>query len=238
MRIRDFLGISQRRQAQLTRVMEVSLVGMLFIGLFVNSPGIVVNAGVGILVTQLVPALERDYGIPMDPALVLWITAAVFLHALGTIPLPADWVDAVGSVEAGQTRASLYKSSGWWDHMTHALSSSVVAAAGYSTVRALDEHDDGIVIPPRFVFVFIVLFVLAFGVLWEVLEFAIGGAAELFGTGSVLTQYGVEDTLLDLVYNSLGAVVVGVWGTAYLTDVVGAIETRLETGSWDGEERS
>jgi hypothetical protein len=238
MRVRDHLGISQRRQAQLTRVMEASLVGMLFIGLFVNSPGIVVNAGVGILVTQLVPALERDYGIPMDPALVLWITAAVFLHALGTVPLPADWVDAVGSVEAGQDRASLYKSSGWWDHMTHALSSSVVAAAGYATVRALDEHDDGIVIPPRFTFVFVVLFVLAFGVLWEVLEFAIGGGAELLGTGSVLTQYGVEDTLLDLFYNSLGAVVVGVWGTAYLTDVVGAIERRLDSGSWDEGEES
>jgi len=236
MRIRDRLGISERRQVQLTRLMEVSLVGILFIGLFVNSPGIVVNAGVGILVTQLVPALERDYGIPMDPGLVLWITAAVFLHALGTVPLPADLVAPVGDVAPGQQRASLYRSGYWWDHMTHALSSSVVAAAGYATVRALDEHDQGIVIPPRFMFVVIVLFVLAFGVFWEVVEFAIGGAAETFGTGSVLTQYGVEDTLYDLFYNTLGAVVVGIWGTAYLTDVVGAIERRLETGDWSGEE--
>jgi hypothetical protein len=29
--------------------------------------------------------LERDYAIPMDPALVLWLTTAVFLHALGTL---------------------------------------------------------------------------------------------------------------------------------------------------------
>lgn len=236
MRVRDWIGVSERRQKQLTHVMEVSLIGILMIGLYVNSVGIVVNAGVGILVTQLVPVLERDYNIPMDPSLVLWITAAVFLHAFGTVPLPADWIEPVGTVDPGQSSASLYNSGGGWDHLTHALSSSLVAAAGYSTVRALDEHSDGIVIPGRFMFVFIVLFVLAFGVFWEVVEFAIGGAAELAGSGSVLTQYGAADTLLDLVYNTLGAIVVAIWGTAYLTDVVSAIGERLEDGSWGGDE--
>ncbi len=238
MRLRDRIGVSERHQKQITRVMEVSLVGIVFIGLFVGSVGIVVNAAVGILVTQLVPVLERDYDIPMDPGLVLWITAAVFLHAFGTVPLPAEFIEPFGAVEPGQDRGSLYNSGYWWDHMTHALSSSLVAAAGYATVRALDQHSDGIVIPGRFMFVFIVLFVLAFGVFWEVVEFAIGGAAELAGSGSVLTQYGAEDTLLDLVYNTLGAVVVAIWGTAYLTDVVGAIEERMETGSWAEDDRA
>jgi len=45
----------------------------------------------------------------------------------------------------------------------------------------------------------------------------------------VLTQYGLEDTMLDFVFNSIGAIVVALWGGAYLTDVSGAIRERLES---------
>jgi len=213
-RIRDRLGISAERQRQAAWVMEVGLLMILTIGLYIGETGIVVNAGVGLAVTQIVPVLKRDYGVPMDPALVLWITTAVFLHSLGTIPILG--------------LNSFYNDIWWWDHMTHALSSSVVAGAGYATVRAIDAHADDVSLPPRFVFVFILAFVMAFGVLWEVLEFAIAEVAAVLGTGTVLTQYGLEDTLWDLVYDTLGALVVALWGTAYLLDVSGYIERRLE----------
>ncbi|NIS31206.1 MAG: hypothetical protein GWN07_12815, partial [Actinobacteria bacterium] len=87
----------------------------------------------------------------------------------------------------------------WWDHLTHALSSSVVAGVGYATARAFDQHSDQIHLPPRFMFVFILAFVVAFGVLWEVVEFGLGGASAMLGSGTVLTQYGLGDTMLDLV---------------------------------------
>jgi hypothetical protein len=226
-RVRDLLGLSERRQRQASQLMQTSLVGVFFIGLYLGEIGIVVNAALGIGVTQLVPVLERDYGIPMDPGLVLWISAAVFLHAFGTLPLPAEYVELVGDVPAGQDRTSLYKSGGWWDHLTHALSSSLIAAVGYSTVRALDEHDPNVDIPSRLMFVFILMFVLAFGVFWEVMEFVVGAIADLTGV-RVLTQYGLEDTMKDMIFNTIGGLFVAVWGTAYLTDVVGAIQDRLE----------
>jgi hypothetical protein len=75
--------------------------------------------------------------------------------------------------------------------------------------------------------VFVVQFVIAFGVLWEVLEFAIGGVSSVLGSGAILTQYGIEDTMVDLLFDIAGAIVVGVWGTAHLTDVVGALQERL-----------
>ena len=214
MRIRDVLGVSERNQKRATRMMELSLVGMLFIGLDRLNLGIVVNATVGLAVVQLPAILERDYQIPMDPALTLWITSAVFLHALGTVGVPGS-------------RYSFYETLWWWDHLTHALSASVVAAAGYATVRALDRHNDGIDLPPRFTFVFVLLITVAFGVFWEVLEFAIQEVATLAGSTSVLTQYGLGDTMLDLVFDVIGGVIVATWGTVYLTDVVGAITARL-----------
>ena len=115
-----------------------------------------------------------------------------------------------------------------WDHLTHTLSSSIVAAAGYTTARAFDEHSEMVRLPPQFTFAFILVVTLAFGVFWEVIEFAIGEIAALTGDGAVLTQYGLRDTMLDLVFDTVGAVVVAVWGTAHLTDVVGAVVDRLE----------
>ena len=218
MRIRTRLGISTTRQRQAAWLMEVGLVCILLAGAYLGAVGVVVNAGIGLVVTQLPPLLERDHDIPMDPALVLWITAAVFLHALGTVP----WTDGA---------ASFYRTVAWWDHLTHALSSSVVAAAGYATVRALDAHSEDIYFPPKFVFAFILLFVLAFGVLWEVIEFGIGGLTATLGSGSVLTQYGLEDTMLDLVFDTVGGIVVAVWGTAYLTDLSEALRERFEAAS-------
>jgi hypothetical protein len=216
MSLRERIGLSDRRQRQLTRVLEVGLVGMLIIGFVRGNTGIIVNTLVALLVARLPGILKRDFGIPMDPGLTLWITSAVFLHALGTINLPGSLLTP-------------YQSLWWYDHLTHALSASVVAAVGYATVRALDIHSDALYLPPRFMVVFIFLFVLAFGVLWEVIEFSIGEISAVLGFGSVLTQYGLSDTMLDLIFDMAGAAVVAIWGGTRLRGVVGALVTRLDT---------
>ena len=220
MRLRDRLGVTPATQRRLTRAMQVVLVGLIAIGLDRGSVGIVANGVIALAVTYLPAVLERDYQIPMDTGLTLWITTAVFLHALGTVGIPGS-------------ELSFYQSVWWWDHLTHTLSSSVVAAAGYATVRAIDLHSEEVYLPWQFTFVFVLLFVVAFGVLWEVIEFAVGGVATLLGSGSILTQYGLEDTLLDLVFDTIGGLVVAVWGTAYLGDVIGALTRRLDGRTHD-----
>ncbi|MEZ3115385.1 hypothetical protein RYH80_05565 [Halobaculum sp. MBLA0147] len=215
MRVRDRLGVSPRRQRQLSRAMQLALVGIVFIGLDRRSLGIVVNAGVALAVTYVPAILERDYEVPMDAGLTLWITAAVFLHAFGVVGIPG-------------TEGSFYRDLWWWDHLTHALSSSVVAGVGYTVVRGIDEHTESISLPPRFTFVFVVVFVAAFGVFWEVIEFALGGLSSLTGSGQVLTQYGLGDTMLDLLFDLVGGVAVGLYGTAHLTDLSGEVAARLD----------
>ena len=218
MRVRDRLRISTATQQQLSRALSLALIGLLAVGIERGNVGIIVNSAVAILVTQLPALLERDYGIALDPALTLWITSAAFFHALGTVGLP-------GAEE------NFYVTIWWWDHFTHALSSSVVAAVGYTTVRALDEHTDEISIPSRFMFVFLLLFVMAFGVFWEVIEFSITLAASATGNDTILTQFGLTDTMLDLVFDAIGAIIVAVWGTAHLTGVVSHVETFLDRQS-------
>jgi uncharacterized membrane protein YjjP (DUF1212 family) len=216
MNVRDRFGLGERRQRQLTRAMEVALVGMLGIGFVSTDTGVIVNAAIALAVARLPGILERDFGIPMDAGLTLWITSAVFLHVIGSVGIPG-------------TSFTPYQSLWWYDHLTHGLSASVVAAAGYATVRALDVHSSTLYFPPEFTVVFIFLFVLAFGVLWEVIEFTIGSLSAVLGIGSVLTQYGLEDTMLDLIFDTAGAAIVAIWGGARLSGVVRALATRLDT---------
>ncbi len=209
MKVRDQLGISPRRQRQLTRAMELSLVGIFFVGLYRGNLGIMINSAMAFAIMHIPAIIERDYQIPMDAGLTLWITTAVFLHAVGTL--------------------GPYQNVWWWDHVTHVLSASLVAAVGYATVRALDDHYADVYLPPRFMFVFILMFVVAFGVIWEVIEFAVSGLSSVFGGRAVLTQYGLEDTMLDLMFDTVGGLVTAIWGTAYLSDVAGAISARLDS---------
>lgn len=200
----------------LFRGMQLLLWAILLVGVYERNPGIIVNSGVALAISFLPAYLEQNYDITMGSGMVLWITGAVFLHAAGTLgPYKAPPVTLFG-LKIG------------WDSMTHALSSSVVAGVGYATVRALDEHDDDIRLPPRFMFLFILLFIMAFGVLWELLEFVIGEIAAMAGTTTVLTQYGLGDSVKDLVFNTGGAVVFALLGTEYVQHIIDDFHTRLQ----------
>jgi hypothetical protein len=116
----------------------------------------------------------------------------------------------------------------WWDHLTHTLSATVVAGVGYATARAFDEHSDAVYLPQPFLGLYVLLFTLALGVFWEVLEFGARAAAAALGTRPVLFQYGLEDTLLDLVFDTAGAALVALFGSGRLRPVVDSLAARLE----------
>lgn len=207
--------ISSGQELLLVGAMQIALVGFLFVGLWTLNVGVLVNTLFALGVTFLPGVFEHDYSVPLDAGLVVWITGAVFLHAWGTVGLPG-----VGS---------FYANLPWWDHLTHTLSATLVAAVGYSVARALDEHTESIYLPDRFMFVFILLFVLAAGVFWEVVEFLIGLAATATGADAVLTQYGLRDSMMDLLFNTMGGVVVALWGSSQLSTVVDHLVARLDS---------
>jgi hypothetical protein len=127
---------------------------------------------------------------------------------------------------------AFYDNVARWDNLTHTLSASVIAAAGYVLIRAIDIHTEEIYIPPRVMFILILLFVLATGVLWEILEFLTDELTAEFGYKAVLAQHGINDTMRDLSFNLLGAVFTATWGTAYLSDISYRLADRFgETSS-------
>jgi hypothetical protein len=203
------ISFTDGQKIQISRWLQGSLFGFMAVGFIEGNFGILVNSLVGFLITFLPELLDREHGIVMSPLLTLWITSAVFFHALGTF--------------------GPYRSTWYWDHVAHTLSSSVVAAVGYSTLRAMDMHIEDVEIPSKFMFLFILAFVMAFGVLWEVIEFGIGLSSEILGAGRFLTQYGLEDTMMDLVFDLIGGIIVALFGTAYLTDFSDSLRGRIES---------
>ncbi|WP_435094177.1 hypothetical protein [Halorubrum sp. N11] len=198
---------SLRTQRRLTRGMQILLAAIVVYGAAFGQPKAITNGGLGLFVTFVPALLERNYNIPLDPWLGVWITTAVFLHTLGS--------------------AWFYAQIVWWDHLTHALSASLIAGAGYTTLRAVDLHSDMIRIPSRFAFVFILVVVLAFGVVWELFEFALDIVADETGVSMPLAQHGLDDTVLDLMYNSFGALLVALFGQAHLTGVAERVREAL-----------
>ncbi len=192
---------------RLARVLQFAIASIVVVGLITRNVGVLVNAVFALGVTFLPGVLERDYRISLDPVLTLWITAAVFLHAIGMV--------------------GLYDTVWWWDHLTHTLSAMLVASVGYATARAFDQHSDAVSFPPRFMFVYVLLFTLAFGVVWEVLEFAVRGFATIVGIEPVLIQYGLEDTIIDLIFDATGALLVALFGTSALSGTIDTLVARL-----------
>jgi hypothetical protein len=188
--------------------LQFAIVVTLAFGLLSRNVSIVVNSVFALAVTYLPAVLSRDWGIRLSPGLTLWITLAVTLHAVGML--------------------GLYREVWWYDHLTHTLSASIVAAVGYATASAVDRYTDAVYFPPRFMFVYVVVFTLAVGVFWEVLEFFARLAAERFGFDAVLIQYGLEDTIVDLLFDTVGAILVALFGTETLSNVVANLHERFE----------
>ncbi len=198
------LSVIRQRPQIATRGMQLVLAGLTSYGLVIGAPKMITNAGLGLTVTFIPAALRSNSRVVLTPGLTVWITAAVCLHALGS--------------------AGLYFQVGWWDHLTHVLSATVVAAAGYVTFRAIDLYDNQITLPRRAISVYIVVFVLACGVLWEVFEFGLDIIAAHTLLTMPLSQTGLTDTIWDLTFNTVGAVVVAIWGEVYLGTVLDRLQ--------------
>ncbi|RBI58434.1 hypothetical protein DMJ13_26795 [halophilic archaeon] len=200
MTLGDTLGLSDSQEWFLVRALQVALGGILVFGLVTGQLSMAVSSGVALIVTLLPALLRREYGYTMDAGLVLWITVAMILHTAGTLRFYARYQ--------------------WYDEVTHTVSATIIAGVGYASFRALEIHSDDIDVTSEFRAVFIVVFVLAAGIFWEVLEFA---------AGELVPVYGIDDIVTDLIFNAVGALLVAIWGTGYVSGLVGFFRKQLRS---------
>jgi len=200
MTLSDAFGLSDSQERLLVRTLQIGLAVLFAYGVVRAEMAIVAATGVALGVTLLPALLRLEYGYPLDAGLVLWITVAILLHLAGSLGLYAQYQ--------------------WYDEVAHTVSATVIAGLGYAVFRAFELHSEDIDVPSEFRAVFIVVFVLAAGMFWEVFEFAFGG---------LVTVYGIDDIVTDMVFNAVGAVIVALWGTDYVNGLVGFFTDRLRS---------
>ncbi len=106
----------------------------------------------------------------------------------------------------------------WWDSFLHFSSGLLVGVLGFMLVYLLDaEERIGFSAKPGLVAVFAFCLAMAFGALWEIVEFALDqvlGTAMQTPTPS--DPSGLGDTMWDLIFDATGALLVALYGYSYL----------------------
>lgn len=180
--------------------LQLILAFILVFGLVTMRLETAITAGLALGITLLPAFLTRQYDYTLNPGLLLWLTLAVTIHTAGSM--------------------GLYERIQIFDNIAHTVSGMVIAGLGYASFRALELHSDDIDIPSQFRPLFILIFVLAMGVFWEVIE---------FGFGDLIEVYGVNDIVTDMIFNTLGATIVAIWGTEYVGGLIYFLQKRLYT---------
>lgn len=109
----------------------------------------------------------------------------------------------------------------------HARDLGLARCRGYTFARGVDLHSDEINLPRRFFFVYVVVVVLSSGVLWELFEFLLDAVAARTAITMPLAQFGLDDTVRDLLFNSVGALAVAAFGQAHLSEALETVRREL-----------
>ena len=102
----------------------------------------------------------------------------------------------------------------WYDKFAHLIASTTVALLGFLAVLIIMRVSNGLQFERWHIFFFIIIFTMAFGAIWEIWEFTLDTLAGAYLTKPL--QQGNTDTMIDLITDLGGALIVAVLGTFYL----------------------
>lgn len=156
----------------------------------------------------------------MNAALVVGVMILTLLPLAVTsrlhVRIPAEFQLMVvafvfGSLFLGEA-LSYYDRFVWWDTALHFSSGLLLGVFGFLLVYVLNEHRRiELQLRPAFVALFAFLFAVAMGAIWEIFEFVVD---QLFGTN--MQKNGLSDTMWDLIFATISAAIISVFGWWYL----------------------
>ncbi|CQH56567.1 uncharacterized protein HHUB_2399 [Halobacterium hubeiense] len=147
-----------------------------------------VNAVVSLAVAGVAVAAAAGFEFAgsgfVAPELAFWTAVAGLLHSIGMLgPYDSVW---------------------WWDHLTHALSASLLTALAYAGLLVVAGESTSQTV----VAVAAVGYTVLAGVCWELGELVARAVGERYDVEPVLVYYGWKDTAYDLVFDVVGALLV------------------------------
>lgn len=174
----------------LSRFLQLVIIIFAIYAVYERNPRWFFSALLSLGVTMIPYIFTRNTNIVIPPMLNLWICAALFFHVLGGV-------------------MGYYDDVWWWDIFTHSLSAALISILGFTILLTIHQLSDSLYIPSFLIPAVLLFFILATGVVWEIFEFF---CDQLLGTNM---QYSLQDTVFDMIFNTVGASIAGLLGYRY-----------------------
>jgi len=174
----------------LSRILQLVIIIFAIYAIYEKNPRWFFSAILSFGATMIPHIFTRNLNVVIPPILNFWITAALFFHVLGGV-------------------MGYYDHVWWWDKFTHSLSAALISILGFTILLTINQLSDSIHISSSLIPLILLLFILSTGVAWEIFEFF---SDQLLGTNM---QYGLRDTVYDMMFNVLGAFVAAGIGYKY-----------------------
>ena len=200
------LEYSEILNKYITKLIQVIVIIGFFIGIYEKNWLIINVCFATFLLTFIPRILEKKYKIffpgEFKIAFVLFTYAGLFL----------------GGVRG------YYERFWWWDSFLHLISGITLGFFGFIIIYTFFRSKK-IYPSPFLVLLFSFSFAMSLGVLWEIFEFGMDSAFDLDMQsarnleevyGYYDTRLGVIDTMVDLILNTIGAIISSILGYIYL----------------------
>jgi tRNA wybutosine-synthesizing protein 3 len=163
--------------------------------------------------------IEKNFKISLPWIMELLIAIPLLMHVWGGV-------------------LGFYSNLYYYDKIAHFISSAIIAFLALIIIYVLDVYWEGLKMDLFMVGFFIVIFTIALGGIWEIGEFL----SDILLAGTPKAQVSLDDTMLDLIYDSIAGIIVGVGGTIGIrrgdfTEIISQLgqEIKRETSKWHGK---
>lgn len=164
-------------------------------GLSIRDPSIIFTAFIGFFLTCIPYLIGRKIQVTLPWEVNFLIAFAVFLHVAGY---------------SQQLYIILYP---YYDKFAHFISSITVAVLAFVSILLINRFSCTKLARWQ-IFFYIVIFTMAIGAFWEIYEYLMDTFLWPYLTKKL--QHGLDDTMIDLIIDLLGGIVVGLFGAWYI----------------------
>jgi hypothetical protein len=179
MELKEAVGVG------LAYLMQLAIVIIVIISIFRRNYAVIIWGVLALIITLIPLILKRKWAITLPWTLNFLIALSLFLHVWGMF---GGWFHAYHP---------------FYDKFAHFISSVTVALLGFTSVLIIDRYTE-VELTKKSVIIFVVIFTLAVGAIWEIGEFTFD---QVFGTNA---QYdGLSGTMYDLILDLFGGIAAG-----------------------------
>jgi hypothetical protein len=164
-------------------------------GLSIRNSSIIVTSFIGFFMTCIPYLIGRRIKVTLPWEVNFLIAFAVFLHVAGY---------------SQHLYLLLYP---YYDKFAHFISAITVAVLAFVSILLIDRFSCTKLRRWQ-IFFYILIFTMAIGAFWEIYEYLMDTFFGAYLTKSL--QQGLDDTMMDLIFDLLGGVIVGVFGAWYI----------------------